>query len=102
MRAMDVKEFTGTRYVALNLEHNFRSLPFLAMGIPFLYKNSFELIINGGIANAWGGNGSRPDGWYYEAGIGLNRIFELFRVDGTWRLSSPGGFTATVGLAQIF
>jgi hypothetical protein len=101
MRAMNVKEFTGTRYIALNLEHNFRSLPFLALGIPFLYENNFELIVNGGIANAWGGDTPRPEGWYEEAGLSLNRIFELFRLDGTWRLSAPGGFAITFGIAHI-
>jgi len=102
MRAMDVKEFTGTRYVALNLEHNFRSLPFLAMGIPFLYKNSFELIINGGIANAWGWQRQPPGRMVLR---GRHRPEPHLRaLSGGWHLATllPRRVHATVGLAQIF
>ncbi len=53
MRAMAVKEFGGNSYLAVNAEHNFRSLPFLALGIPFLYKNNIELILHGGVARTW-------------------------------------------------
>ncbi|HEX9007069.1 MAG TPA: DUF5686 family protein, partial [Bacteroidota bacterium] len=101
MKAMDVKEYEGTRYVALHVEHNFRTLPFLALGIPFLYENNLELIVHGGTANAWGGDVVHHDGWYYEAGLSLNRVLELLRVDGTWRLSRPHGFRVTLGFANV-
>lgn len=104
MHVMDIKEFVGTRYVALNVEHNFRSLPFLMLGIPFLYKNTLDLIVHGGVANAWGGNvhTQRPQGWYEEAGVGLSRILEILRLDATWRLSAPGGFAVTITAASLF
>ena len=104
MHVMDIKEFVGTRYVAFNVEHNFRSLPFLMLGIPFLYKNTLDLIVHGGVANAWGGNvhTQRPQGWYEEAGVGLSRILEILRLDATWRLSAPGGFAITVTAASLF
>jgi hypothetical protein len=103
MRAMTGREFRGTSYAAFSLEHNFRSLPFLWLGIPFLYENNIELVLTSGAANAWGGTGlpARPDGWYYEAGFGISRLFELLRMDFTWRLSSPGGFMWTVGFANL-
>ncbi len=104
LKGMDVKEFGGTAYVALNVEHNFRSLPFLALGIPFLYEKSIELITYGGFAKTW--NRSmlplhQTGGWYSEAGIGFNRILDLLRVDLTWRFSDPAGFRFTLGVAQI-
>jgi hypothetical protein len=105
MRALDSREFAGARYLALRLEHNFRSLPFLALGIPFLYKNGIEFIITGGLARAWDATWSDPaaaERSYYEAGFGISRIFGLGRVDFTWRLSPPGGFALTVGIASIF
>jgi len=104
MRGMEVKEFGGTGYVAAHLEHNFRTLPFLALGIPFLYENNIEFILHGGAARAWGNNGLplRPtDGWYTEAGFGLSRIFDIARFDFTWRLSAPKAFWFTFGIAQI-
>jgi hypothetical protein len=119
MRGMNVKEFGGTGYVALHAEHNFRSLPFLALGIPFLYENAVELVVHGGVARAWRYGGSvrdhgagylsgdvgwplQPtDGWYSEAGFGINRVLDLFRADFTWRLSAPRFFRITLGIARI-
>jgi hypothetical protein len=104
MRALDVKEFAGTSYLACNIEHNFRSLPFLALGIPFLYERSIEFIVHGGAAQTWDTKGlSLPttSGWYGEAGFGLNRLFDVFRADCTWRVTAPTGFRVTVSLGQI-
>ena len=105
MRAMDSREFAGERYLAIRLEHNFRSLPFLALHIPFLYKNAIELILTGGAARAWDATWVDPEAaerLYYEAGFGISRILGLGRVDFTWRLSPPTGFAFTVGLASLF
>lgn len=113
MRGMEVKEFHGTAYVACNAEHNFRSLPFLLLGIPFLYERSIELILHAGIARTWKGTTPlSPDsgtpagtsllsGWYAETGFGINRIFDLLRADFTWRLTTPAAFRFTLGIAQI-
>jgi len=88
--------------LALNVEHNFRSIPFLALGIPFLYESSIELIIHGGAARIWGAPVAlTAESWYGEAGVGINRIFEVLRADFTWRLSSPRSFAFTIGIAQI-
>ncbi len=105
MRAMDVKEYRGTGYCAISLEHNFRTIPFLALGIPFLYENGIELIVHGGAARTWTDHQTvspaTTDGWYYESGASLARIFDLFRADFTWRLSRPTGFRFTVGLSGV-
>jgi hypothetical protein len=107
MKAMSVKEFTGDRYVAANIEHNFRSLPFLALGIPFLYENNIEFIIHGGVASvfrpvvATSGLFTTEAPWYYEAGFGFSRIFEILRADFTWRLSQQRGFRFTLGVAGL-
>ena len=115
-KAMGVKEFSGTRFFALNVEHNFRSLPFLALGIPFLYENNIEFLIHGGIARSTTYEAAvlsrlvlrtpfptnSTSQWYYEAGFGFSRIFELLRMDFTWRLSAPYNFRFTVGVANLF
>jgi hypothetical protein len=104
MRAMAVKEFGGNSYLALNAEHNFRSVPFLALGIPFLYKNNIELILHGGVARTWN-TGDLPlqatEVLYSELGMGMSRIFDILRMDLTWRLSSPRDVRFTLALAQI-
>ncbi len=105
MKAMEVKEFGGTSYAAINIEHNFRSLPFLALGIPFLYENNIEFVIHGGIAKSWNDGPlqiNTTGGVYSEMGFGISRIFDLLRCDFTWRLSTPGNFRFTLGVANLF
>ena len=104
MRGARPREFTGTGYAALSVEHNFRNLPLLALGIPFLYRSNFDLIVYGGAARAWGGNAlSAPaqKGTYSETGFSVSRIFDLFRADFTWRLSAPRGFYFTLGVSSF-
>lgn len=105
MRAAHIKEFSGTGYAAVTIEHNFRSIPFLALGVPFLYENSLELIIYGSAARTWARDIPVPNttrGVYGELGFSLSRILEILRVDFTWRLSLPRAFCLTFGVAPFF
>jgi hypothetical protein len=104
MRGARPREFTGTGYAALNVEHNFRNIPLLALGIPFLYQSNLELIIFGGVARTWTRNAPSAltqEGTYSETGFSVSRIFDLFRADFTWRLSAPRGFYFTLGVSSI-
>jgi hypothetical protein len=104
LRGARVKEFSGTSFVSASVEHNFRSIPFLALGIPFLYENSMELLLHGSAARAWNKSTypvTPTDGWYYEVGIGISRIFDVFRADFTWRLSEPKGIRLSFATATI-
>lgn len=116
-KAMDVKEFGGTHFVALSLEHNFRSVPFLALDIPFLYENEFivhggiggvgeaallEITLPGQLTSPVSSPRNRTSGWYFEAGFGLSKIFDVLRADFTWRLSAPTRFRFTLGVASLF
>jgi hypothetical protein len=106
LRTGDVKEFAGDRFVSLSVEHNFRSTPFLLLDIPFLYRNSIELILHGTVAQTWSSStlpfSKTTNGWYSEAGIGFNRLISFFRLDGSYRFIQPRGFFLTFGVAQIF
>jgi hypothetical protein len=108
LKGAALREFGGDSFVHISLEHNFRSIPFLALDIPFLYENSIELLIHGSAARSW----KRPStplpfgvttpGWYVEAGIGVSRIFGLIRVDYTRRFTEPQGNVFTIAIARIF
>jgi len=110
LRAARVKEFSGDRFVMLNLEHNFRRVPFLASGIPFLYKSNLELIVFGSVARSWMISPALADpsyfvptgGWYYEGGVSVSRIFDLLRFDMTWRGTPPRSLALTLGIGDIF
>jgi hypothetical protein len=97
-----IKELSGDRFIMINLEHNFRSTPFLALNIPFLYRNSIELILHGSVAQTWLGKISTSNGWYSEAGIGISRIFDIIRADFTYRIKDPQRFYFTLSVANIF
>ena len=105
LRGADIREFIGDRFVSLSAEHNFRSIPFLILDIPFLYRSSVEVIVHGAVAQAWSSSalpfGKGTDGWYSEAGFGISRILTFLRLDATYRFSQPRGFFVTLGVAQI-
>jgi hypothetical protein len=90
------------RFVMVTLEHNFRSIPFLALNIPFLYRSGVEFIVFGSAAQSWHHSVSITDGWYSEAGFGINKIFDLLRADITYRTKNPQRFYFTLSVANIF
>jgi len=95
------RQFTGDRFVMISAEHNFRSVPFLMLGIPFLYKSGIEFLINGTAAQSWLNGTSMTNGWYYEAGIGIGKIFDFIRADVTYRLSNPKELFFTIGISSV-
>jgi hypothetical protein len=101
MRGGFIGEYAGDGLVSIVLEQNFRSLPFLALDLPFLYRNGIELIAHGAFARAWNGSVPTTDGWHSEAGVGISRIFDLVRADVTYRFRGPERFYFTVGVASF-
>ena len=105
MRRMN--EFSGDTYFIMTLEHNFRNVPFLWLNIPFLYKNSIELLVYANVAQSWKYATSAPsyihptNGLYEEVGCGISRILGLFRIDYTYRLTSPQRSIMTMGIATL-
>jgi hypothetical protein len=109
LHGSQVKEFGGDRFVMVTLEHNFRSTPFLALDIPFLYRNGVEFIVFGSAAQSWYHTLRRTNddplptnGWYGEVGVGINKIFDLLRADVTYRIKNPQRFYFTLSVANIF
>ncbi len=111
LRGMQTKEFGGDHFVQLSLEHNFRRIPFLALGIPIFYELGWEFIVHASVARSWAPDTIPPEshylprgtnGWYTEAGIGIGKIFEFFRVDLTLRLMEPQGVHLSFGFSELF
>ncbi|OYV85159.1 MAG: hypothetical protein B7Z63_05885, partial [Ignavibacteriae bacterium 37-53-5] len=86
LRTAYPREFVGDRFVMFAFEHNFRNVPFLALDIPFLYKSGMEVLVDGAAGQSWLNGVSTTNGWYYEAGFGIGKIFGLIRADMTYRL----------------
>lgn len=102
LRGSRIREFQGDAFAMVNVEHNFRSIPFLLLDLPFLYENSIELVLHGSFAQTWVNDIPYPNGWYSEAGIGLNRIFDVLRADVTYRFRDPRRFFFSVSVANLF
>lgn len=104
LRTPGVKEYSGTSVVSVVVEQNFRSIPFLALGIPFLYEKGIELLLEGGAARTWTRDAAimnAAPAWHTEAGFGISRILGLLRVDAVWRLSGSPGFFLSAGIASV-
>lgn len=105
LRGSGLREFIGTSFVSLSVEHNFRSTPFLLLNIPYLYRSSIELILHGSVAQSWSSAplpfGRTTGGWYSEAGFGISRLFSLFRLDFTYRFMERRGIVVSFGIAQL-
>ncbi len=99
-RGMGVKEFYGDRYAAISLEHNFGEVIPGVLRIPNIASFGIEFILLG--RAGWSAFSEQTrlytsttlpstnitgDRYYYEAGLGLNRVLLFFRVDLSARLS---------------
>ena len=112
LKAANGRAYEGDQYIALNVEHNFRTVPFEAIGLTPAVERNLGIIVFGGVARSWLSDGTRQslptiyqpnltDGIHWEAGASLNGILGLFRVDFAARLDEPA-FFVNVSVARLF
>ncbi|MEX0719318.1 MAG: DUF5686 family protein [Balneolaceae bacterium] len=113
-RAKRYLPYEGASYVALNAEHNFRSVPLEMVGWRGAAQTGLSVIAFGGIGRTWvkesqvsafnslyGFAPSTTDNWHMEAGLSLSNIFNLVRVDVAYRIDNPGVFVGA-SIARFF
>lgn len=106
--------YEGASYIALNIEHNFRSIPLEALGWRGAAKTGLSIITFAGVGRTWISSeqeaffntslGYLPitaKDWHQEVGVSLSNIFSLFRVDLAYRIDDPG-FYPSIALARLF
>ncbi len=107
--------YEGASYVALNAEHNFRSIPLEALGWRGAAKSGLSIITFGGVGRTWISSdqqqffnanlGYQPistnNEWHAEVGVSLSNIFSLFRIDLAYRVDDPG-FYPGISFARLF
>ncbi|MFH5885942.1 DUF5686 family protein [Halalkalibaculum sp. DA3122] len=106
--------YMGEQYLMLNAEHNFRTIPFEALGLQKPVDWNWSLIIFGGAGKTWISDTRKQaildrTGYlvpetgdpHLEAGISLNGIFGLFRIDLARRLDQPA-YLLNISVARIF
>jgi hypothetical protein len=87
--------YIGNRYWLLVAEHNFRTIPFELLGLNYLVERGWGIILFGGAGQTFA-EGNYPsdllvsEGVHTEAGISLNSVFSIMRIDFSKRLDAPG------------
>lgn len=104
MRGAKEKEFYGNKYFTLSFEHNWGEIIPGLIRIPNIAEFGVEFINYVNLAYSYFDNSTKyaqidrdyfipnstaatADKWYYEVGLGLNRLFLFLRTDLTIRLS---------------
>jgi hypothetical protein len=113
-RAKRFIPYEGASYIALNAEHNFKSVPFEMLGWRQATKTGLSIIAFGGIGKTWvkqqqediftakyGYGPTVTDDWHMEAGLSLSNIFSILRADVAYRIDHPG-FYLGFNVARFF
>lgn len=78
-------QFFGTEMLSLHFEHNWRTVPFQALGLDFITDLHIDLITGISALQMWNKSDyfieSTPDKPYWEVYVGLSRLFAFMRVD---------------------
>lgn len=114
LKTVRSQPYEGEQYLAVNAEHNFRTVPFELLGLTPLVERNLGIIVFGGAAKTWISNqrmqqitnrtGYVPnitDGVHLEAGTSLNGVFNLFRIDFAARLDEPA-FLLGISIARFY
>lgn len=113
LRGTRFQPYEGEQFAVVNVEHNFRTVPFELLGLRPLVQQNLGIIVFGGAAKTWvsdertqqifnrtGFVPNTTDGTHYEAGLSLTGILDILRVDFTARLDEPA-FLIGVGLTRF-
>jgi hypothetical protein len=110
MRTLASRPYEGEKYAAIFLEHNFRTVLFELMGLDFLTRNGIGIIIHGAAGRTWISAERQENAdfmirttnrLHQEAGLSLNGLFNMFRLDVTRRLDRNNTFIG-FGLSRFF
>ena len=93
LRTLNVRPYEGDRYLFFAWEHNFRSVPFELIHFMYPARKNIELIVHGGHGRTWMSDSYThqyltPAHMHHEAGLSINRLFTLLRLDGSYRFDN--------------
>jgi hypothetical protein len=97
LKTRENRPYIGSRYWSVSAEHNFRSIPFELVGLRGIADRGWGIILFGGAGHAGSDAETNEaytlvgsDNIHTEAGISLNSIFGILRLDFAKRLDAPG------------
>lgn len=109
-RSLYGRPYEGEKYAALFWEHNFRTVPFELIGFDFLVEHGIGLIVYGAHGRTWISQSRQQqlihdyiytDQVHHEAGLSINGILGMARLDFTQRIDKPA-FYVGFGLTRFF
>ena len=97
LRTRQFLPYEGTRHWLVVAEHNFRTIPFEWLGLQWFADKGWGIIVFGGAGHTYANRAIYEDrllsnGIHTEAGVSLNSIFGILRIDVAKRLDNPGTF----------
>lgn len=90
--------YEGDRYWMLAAEHDFQSIFFERLGLNWFVEKGTGIILFAAAGQSWSDRNPVPyppmltEGIHSEAGVSLNRIFGVARLDAAFRIDRPGWF----------
>ncbi|MEX0780382.1 MAG: DUF5686 family protein [Balneolales bacterium] len=102
--------YEGEHHAVLFWEHNFRTVPFEILGLRGFADRGLSMILHGASGKTWISEKHlleleqylKPTkSIHHEAGISVNNIFSVLRIDTGLRLDKPGYYIG-FGIARIF
>lgn len=107
LKTKNSRPYEGSQYWMLTGEHNFRTIPFEWVGLRSLADRGWGIILFGGVGYADSPNDiysfipASTNGVHSEAGLSLNSILGVFRIDLAKRIDAPGSFIG-ISLPRYF
>jgi hypothetical protein len=109
-RSLAGRHYSGEKVAAVFWEHNFRTVPFELIGLDYLARKGWAIIIHGAHGRTWidaqdlarlGSTVKYIDRFHQEAGVSLNGLFGILRIDFTQRLDQKGAYLGA-GFTRFF
>jgi hypothetical protein len=111
LRSLGGRPYEGNGYLGLFWEHDFKTVPFEALGLQALVDRNMGIRLYGGHARSWLDDDHVADlaftpkvplDFHHELGFSLTNFGgSPFRLDFTYRLDEPGFFVG-FGLSRLF
>ncbi len=94
-------QFAGNEMIAIHIEHNWRTIPFQALGLNFISDLYLDFITGVSVLKTWNKSSyltaSSMNKPYWEIYAGVSRILAAFRVDVSYNSFKKISVTASIG-----
>ena len=101
-KGLNPYKYAGTEMVSLHLEHNWRTIPFQAIGLNFISDLYLDFITGVSVLKTWNRSAYLPctsmGKPYWEVYAGISRIFGLIRIDVSYNSLKIISVTSAIGV----